>query len=89
LQNFKAASMPWYDFFWYDENLKKISEHGITPEEFEEVVMAASSTEDSNTGSDMVRGETSARRFLVCIFTMIDDMTVMPITAYEPTKGNE
>lgn len=81
--------MPWFDFFWYDENLKKIAEHGVSPEEFEEVVTAATSLEDSDSGSDMVRGKTSAGRFLVCVFTMIDEITVLPITAYEPTKGQE
>jgi len=81
--------VPWYDFFWYDENLNKIGEHGVTPTEFEEVVMAAGGIEDSDSGSDMVRGETSTGKFLVCIFTMVDEITVMPITAYEPTKGSE
>lgn len=28
--------MPWYDFFWYDENVEHLAEHGVTPEEFEE-----------------------------------------------------
>jgi hypothetical protein len=81
--------MPWYDFFWYDENLKKVAEHGVTPEEFEEVVTSTTEIETSGTGSDMVRGETAAGRYLICLFTRLDKMTVMPITADEPTKGNE
>lgn len=45
--------------------------------------------ETSDSGSDMVRGTTSAGRYLVCIFDQIDDVSVIPVTAYEPTKGNE
>ena len=83
--------MPWFDFFWYGENLKHVGEHGVSREEFEEVVIAATETaiETSDSGSDMVRGETAAGRFLVCIFDQVDDVTIIPVTAYEPTKGNE
>ena len=61
--------MPWFDFFWYDENLKKIGEHAVMPEEFEEVVKAASSIEASHSGSDMVRGETSQGRDFWFVFS--------------------
>ncbi|MDP1799689.1 MAG: hypothetical protein Q8K78_19505 [Planctomycetaceae bacterium] len=80
--------MPWFDYFWYTENVQHLAEHGVTPEEFEEVVTAARWIETSSSGSDMVRGSTAAGRFLVCVFDQIDDVSVIPITAYEPTKGN-
>jgi hypothetical protein len=78
--------MPWYDFFWYDENLEHLAEHGVTREEFEEVVSTARRIEQSHTGADLVRGETSAGRFLVCVFVRVDDLTVLPVTAYEPEQ---
>jgi hypothetical protein len=82
--------VPWFDFFWYEENLQHIAEHRVTSEEFEEVVMSVPEFESSNTGADMARGYTSAGRFLVCIFTQIDAMTILPHTAYTPSpKGNE
>lgn len=81
--------MPWFDFFWHEENLRKLAEHGVTAAEFEQVVTAAGSVEESDSGSDMVRGETNAGRFLICIFTMLDEMTILPITAYEPSRGAE
>lgn len=81
-------TVAWFDFFSYDENLQHLAEHGVTPEEFEEVVLSAREFELSTTGADMARGETSAGRFLVCIFCLIDDVTILPLTAYEPTKGN-
>jgi len=30
--------MPFYFFIWDDENERHLSEHGVTPEEFESVV---------------------------------------------------
>lgn len=81
--------MPWIDFFWYDENLSHLADHKISPEEFEEVVMASRFVEFSDSGSDMVRGQTASGRWLVCIFQRIDEISILPITAYEPSKGNE
>ncbi len=81
--------MPWFDFFWYTENIEHLAEHGVAPEEFEEVVIAAKWIETSDSGSDMVRGVTSTGRFLICIFDQLDEVSVIPVTAYEPTKGNE
>lgn len=33
--------MPWFGFFWTQEIIDHLAEHGVTPEEFEEVVMHA------------------------------------------------
>jgi hypothetical protein len=81
--------MAWFDCFWYEENLRHLAENGVTPDEFEEVVTGATDFDVSSSGSDMAQGTTSAGRFLVCLFVMLDDLSVLPITAYEPTKGNE
>lgn len=81
--------MPWFDFFRYDENIRHLAEHGVSPAEIEEVVKAARFVEISQSGSDMVRGKTASGRWLICIFDRIDDVSVLPITAFEPSKGNE
>lgn len=81
--------MPWFDVFWYDENIRHLAENGVSPEEFEEVVMASRFVEMSDRGADMVRGQTATGRWLICIFERIDDVSILPITAFEPTKGNE
>lgn len=80
--------MPWFDFFWYDENIRHLAEHGVTTEEFEQVLSAAEIFEISDSGSQMVRGSPLEGRWLVCIFDMIDDVSILPVSAYEPTKGN-
>jgi hypothetical protein len=49
--------MPRFDFSWYDENTRHLSEHGVTPEEFEEVVMSARFVDVRRGGADMVRGK--------------------------------
>jgi hypothetical protein len=81
--------MAWFDFFWYEQNIQHLAEHGVTTEEFEEAVMSARQIDVSDSGSNMVRGRTSQGRFLCCIFDRIDDVAILPITAYEPTKGTE
>lgn len=81
--------MPWFDFFWYDQNIAHLAVNGVTPEEFEEVVMKAKRFDFSRSGRDMVQGTTSAGRYLVCIFDRIDEVSIMPITAFEPTKGQK
>ncbi len=81
--------MAWFDFFWYEHNVAHLAENQVTPEEFEEVIKTARGFEVSNTGADMVAGTTASGRYLVCIFRMVDRVTILPITAYEPTKGNE
>jgi hypothetical protein len=81
--------MAWFDFFWYERNLEHLAEHGVTAEEFQHVVCHTRQRGFGHRGSNMVQGYTAEGRFLCCHFRMIDQITVLPITAYEPTKGNE
>lgn len=77
--------MPWFDVYWSDEALEHLAEHGVTQDEFEEVVFAARVFDESDSsGRPLVDGYTSAGRRLVCVFEYIDTISILPITAYSP-----
>ena len=79
--------MPYFDFIWEwteDGNMQHISQHGVTPEEVEEVVLDPERTSTSRTsGRPIAFGYTSGGRYLAVIYEQIDESTVYPITAYE------
>lgn len=76
--------MPFYLYLWDGENDRHIAGHGITQEEFEEVVGSPDEiTESRSSGRPAALGQTATGRYLICIYEMIDDVTVYPITAYE------
>jgi len=39
--------MPYCRFFWYDENLEHLAEHGVETDEFEEIVCDPARVETS------------------------------------------
>ena len=76
--------MPFYLFFWNDPTVEHIAEHGITPEEFEEVVCDPDEVKLSrSSGRHIAFGETSSGKFVACVYERLDDSTIVPVTAYE------
>jgi uncharacterized DUF497 family protein len=79
--------MPYFHvFLWDGLNDEHIAEHGVTKEEFEEVVLAARQRDvEQSRGSDrlVVIGETAAGRRIFCAYESIDDIYCFPVTAYE------
>jgi uncharacterized DUF497 family protein len=76
--------MPFFLFYWTEENLEHIEEHGVTLEEFEEIVTNPERSEVSrSTGRPMAIGLTSTGKYVACIYEFLDESTVYPITAYE------
>ena len=77
--------MPFYLFLWSPEIEAHLEEHGVTPDEFEEVVCNPDRTETSRqSGRPIAFGETSTGKYLCCVYEFLDDTTVLPVTAYEP-----
>lgn len=69
---------------WNDDGVEHLAEHDVTPEEFEEVVSNPVHLGGSRTsGRPIAFGWTSSGRYLACVFELVDDSTVLPITAYE------
>jgi uncharacterized DUF497 family protein len=61
-----------------------IAEHDITAKEFERVVMNPVDVDKSeSSGRDAAFGYTQDGRFIIAIFEYLDDITILPVTAYE------
>ena len=83
--------MPYFEFLWTDEIISHLADHGIRPDEFEEVVkfpeMRATSR---SSGRPCCWGELPDGRHVFCVYEKLDDLTILPVTAYEtPTTGDE
>jgi hypothetical protein len=76
--------MAYYDFVWTDEIIDHLAEHGVTPEDFEFVVKFPELRGTSSaTGRPCCWGRTEAGRPLICVFEKLDEITVLPITAFD------
>ncbi len=76
--------MAYYQFLWTDEIVEHIAEHGVTQDDFERVVCQPSSRGLSRTsGLPAVWGYTSDGRYLLAVYEQLDDLTILPVTAYE------
>ena len=75
--------MPYFLFLWNDEIEQHLDLHGVTPDEFEAVVCDPESVDTSrSSGREIAFGEVNGR-FLACVYEMLDETTVLPVTAYE------
>ncbi len=82
--NIYVNGMPHVLFIWNDELIEYIGLHGVTPDEFEEVVMNSTGVKSSlSSGRPIVFGATSTGKYLACVFEYIDVDQVVPVTAYE------
>ena len=76
--------MPYYDFLWTDDIIAHLAEHDITPRDFERVVMKPVDLDESHSsGLPAAFGYTQDGRFIIAVFEYLDEMTVLPTTAYE------
>ncbi|MFM7108355.1 MAG: hypothetical protein ACKOZU_07100 [Planctomycetaceae bacterium] len=76
--------MPYFEFLWIDEVVQHLAEHGIDAEAFEQVVSRPLRRGRSrSTGRPCCWGEAADGRYLLCVYEYIDDMTILPVTAYE------
>jgi hypothetical protein len=76
--------VPAFDFLWTDEIVRHLAEHGISQDDFEQVVCHASSKGWSrSSGLPCVWGHTADGRSVIAVYEELDDMTVLPVTAYE------
>jgi uncharacterized DUF497 family protein len=76
--------MPWYLFLWDSDTEEHLAQHGVAPEEFEEVVCNPDSVGESRTtGRPIAFGYTSTGKYLACVYELVDSDTVLPFTAFE------
>jgi len=71
-------------------NVQHVAEHGVSPEEVEEVLNdpASQTGRSRSSGRPMTFGYTAAGRPLVVVWEVAeqDPLVVYPITAYEPEE---
>ena len=69
-------------------NLQHIAEHGVIPEEVEEVLNdpASKTTRSASSGRPITFGFSAAGRHLAVVWEIIDrePLTAYPVTAFEP-----
>ena len=79
--------MPHYFFLWDGENDRHLAEHGVTRDEFAEVVCRPARIDKSrSTGRPIAFGYTSTGKYVACVYELFDESTVYPITAFEPEE---
>ena len=76
-----------YDVIWVegpDGNVAHLADHGVTPEEAEQVMAFPIARGVSRTtGRPIAIGNTLAGRKLVVVYEVIDAVTVYPVTVYD------
>lgn len=79
--------MPWSSIIWDPSpggNVEHIEEHGLEPEDVDYVLLNHESAGVSkSSGRPCVFGYTPDGRYIVVVYELIDDETVLPWTAYE------
>ena len=61
-----------------------LAEHGVSPDEAEEVLMNAIGREKTrSSGRWIAFGRTSSGREIAVVYEMIDPITVLPVTAFD------
>jgi hypothetical protein len=77
-------AMPYYEFLWTEEIVDHLAEHGVTTKDFEEVVSNPNRLGVSrSSGRPCCWGETADGRRLFRVYEYLDDLTIIPVTAYE------
>jgi hypothetical protein len=78
--------MPYCDIIWSEEpggNVEHIAEHGLTPEEVEEVIFNPVAHDVSRlSGLPIVFRFTPAARYILVVYEEVDETTIYPVTAY-------
>jgi len=76
--------MPYYRFEWTDESIEHLAEHGISQDDFESVVCDPDTRDVSrSSGLPVAFGYTPDGRYIITIYRELDEMTVLPVTAFE------
>ena len=81
--------MAYVHFIWTDEIVDHLAEHGISQDDFEQVVChPVGKGLSRSTGLPVAWGYTADGRYIMAVYEQIDRLTVLPVTAYEvPEPG--
>ncbi|MBI1831258.1 MAG: DUF4258 domain-containing protein [Planctomycetes bacterium] len=71
-------------YFWTDEVIDHLAEHDLTAEDFEFVVdNPVDKGKSDSSGRPVVWGYTEDGRFIMAVYSRLEDGTIVPVTAYE------
>jgi hypothetical protein len=76
--------MPYFDFLWTDDIVKHIAEHGVSQDDFENVVCNPASKGFSRSSKlPAAWGHTEDGRYIIAVYEELDDGTLLQVTAFE------
>ena len=76
--------MSYSSIIWIDENTAHFAEHGLTPEDVDAMFASPVGTGESrSSGEPALFGYTPSGRYVIVVYSEIDDDTVYPITGYD------
>ena len=79
--------MSYYEIIWNEEpdgNVEHMAEHGLTPDDVEEVLFNPLDSDVSrSSGLPIVFGFTPDGRYILVVYEQIDEITIYPVTAYD------
>lgn len=81
--------MAWFDFQGTDSIIDHLAQHGVSPEDFKKVVRHPVSQDLSrSSGERAAFGYTADGRYIIAVYELLDEITVLPSTAYEVPEPN-
>ncbi len=82
-----SDSTPYFFFFWDPERAEKFELHDVEMDDFENIVENPEQVEKSRSSDRYIAfGYSSDGRWTACVYEMLDEVTILPITAYYPGK---
>lgn len=76
--------MPCFEFQWSDEIIEHLADHGIDQDGFETVVCDPVSYGYSrSSGRNAAWGYTADGRYIMAVYDQLDELVILPVTAYE------
>lgn len=79
--------MQGYEFWWDDDNIEHIANHGVEPFEAEEVIVNKAQIRRTGEGKYLAYGQTDSGRFLLVVFAPKSNSRVRVITARDMTTA--
>jgi hypothetical protein len=76
--------MAYFDFLWTDDIADHLGQHGVTQDDFEHVVCnPVRKGLSRSSGLPVVWGYTPDGRYIIAVYEELDDVTILPVMAYE------
>ncbi|MCE7983659.1 MAG: BrnT family toxin [Caldilinea sp. CFX5] len=74
-----------YRFWWDEQNIDHIADHGVEPIEAEQVIANASLIRKADRGKYIAYGQTYAGRYLMVVFARKDQRRLRVVTSRDMT----